>query len=189
VPTSPSLSIWSGGEVEIIIRNEVDDMALMHGICYVSSGERVSKFKDRILPRRSASVKVKTSHLLAGSIKCCLVYELIDQRNERMPIVGFNQVFIAVKVSARPRFNKYKASAAMFMAERGQFIGSKDEMRRLKKDILRDRLVNNTYSFNCDIKGQTLRLEAVFHPGKKSILEAILKEIAGRVDTEPVPFK
>jgi hypothetical protein len=187
VATRPNSSIWYS-EVDFIIKNQVDDMVLMHGICHVSKGEKDGDFSAMIPPRKSAFVKVKASHMIAGCIKCCLVYELIDQRNENKPIIEFHQVFITVRVFVRPLVNKYKASAIMFMARKGQFTGSKDDMKRLKKGILREHLVNNTYSFLCDIKGQTLRLKASFHPGRQASIEVTLEETTGRVENGPVPF-
>jgi hypothetical protein len=183
VATSPST--WHG-DVGFIIRNQVDDMVLMRGICHVSKGEKEGDFSTMILPKRSASIKVKPSLLSFGNIECCLVYELIDQRNEHKPIMEFHQVFIAVRVFAIPLFNKYKASVVMFMVREGQFTGSKADMKRLK-GILREHLVNNTYSFICDIKGQTLKLKASLHPDKR-IIEITLEETTGRVENGPIPF-
>jgi DNA helicase IV len=160
----------------------------MPSICHVSKGERVDDFNNMILPKRSASIKVQTMASLARSIKCCLVYELIDQRNESKPIIDFHQVFIAVRVFVRPLIKKYKASAVMFMARSGQFTGKKEEMKQLKKSILREHLVNNTYSFLCDIKGQTLRLTSSFSPGRQAYIEVTLEETVGRVDNGPVPY-
>jgi hypothetical protein len=181
-----SPSVWYG-EANFIIRNQVDDMVLMRGICHISKGEKHGDFGTMILPRRSALVKVKASNMIAGRIECCLVYELIDQKNERISIMGLHQVFIAVRVSVRPFIN-YKASAVMFMARKGQFTGSKEEMKRLKKGILREHLINNTYSFLCAIRDQTLRLKAVFHPGRQANIEVTLEETAGRVDNGPIPY-
>jgi hypothetical protein len=126
--------------------------------------------------------------MIAGSIECCLVYELVDQRNESKPIMEFHQVFIAVRVFAIPLIKKYKASAVMFMVKKGQFTGSKDDMKRLKKGILREHLVNNIYSFKCTIRDQTLRLKALFRPGKRAGIEVTLEETIGRVDNVPVPY-
>jgi DNA helicase IV len=95
----------------------------MPSICHLSKGERVDDFNHMILPKRSASIKVQTMASLARSIKCCLVYELIDQRNESKPIIEYHQVFVAVRVFVRPLIKKYKASAVMFMARSGQFTG------------------------------------------------------------------
>jgi hypothetical protein len=94
-------------------------MVLMHGICHISKGEKDGDFSTIILPRRSTFVKIRALHMIAGRIKCCLVYELVDQRNEHKPIMGFYQVFIVVRVSVKPLINKYKASTVMFMARRG----------------------------------------------------------------------
>jgi hypothetical protein len=138
-------------------------------------------------PMHEAFVKVKASRMLAGRMKCCLVYELVDQRNENKPIMGYHQVFIAVRVSVRPFIN-YKASAVMFMARKGQFTGSKDDIKRLKRKILREHLVNNEYSFKCVIRDQTLRLKASFHPGRQASIKVTLEEIVGRVANGPVPF-
>jgi hypothetical protein len=182
-----SSSIWYG-EVDFIIRNKVNDMVLIHGICHASKGKKNGDFNTMILPKGSVFVKVKASHILAGRIKCCLVYELVDQKNENEPIMGHHQVFIAVRVIIIPLIKKYKASAVMFMARKDQFTGSKDDMKRLKKSILREHLVNNTYSFLCDIKGQTLRLKASFHPGRHASIEVTLEEIAGRIENGPVPY-
>jgi hypothetical protein len=71
------------------------------------------------------------------------------------------------------------------MARKGQFTGSEDSMRRLK-NILREHLVNNTYSFTCDIRGKTLRLKAVFHPGIN--IEVTPEETVERVDNGPVSY-
>jgi hypothetical protein len=187
VRIKPNTSIWYS-EVDFIIRNQIDDMVLMHGICHVSKGEKHDDFSTMILPRRSASVKVKASHMIAGRIKCCLVYELIDQRNENKPVMGFHQVFIAVRVSVRPLIKKYKASAVMFMAGKGQFTGSKEDMKRLKRDILRENLVNNTYSFKCAIRDRTLRLKAMFRPGRQASIDVTLEETDGHTDNGPVSF-
>jgi hypothetical protein len=184
--TRPGPSIWYS-EVDFIIRNQVDDMVLVHGICHVSKGEKNGNFSTMILPKKSASVKVRASHIIAGRIKCCLVYELVDQKNESKPIMGFHQVFIAVRVSVKPLINSYKASAVMFMARKDQFTDSKDNMKRLK-GILQKHLVNNTYSFICDIKGQTLRLKAVFRQGRQASIEVTLEETTGHVDNGPIPY-
>jgi hypothetical protein len=140
-----------------------------------------------ILPKRGTYVKVKPSLSSLGSIECCVVYELVDQRNEHKPIMGFHQVFIAVKVFAMPLVKRYKASAVIFMARNGQFTGSKEYMKRLK-DILRDHLVNNEYSFRCTIRDQTLELKAVFHPGRHAIIDVTLKETDRRTNKGPIPF-
>jgi hypothetical protein len=163
-------------------------MALMHGICHISKGEKYGDFSTMILPKRNASVRVKASHMIAGRIKCCLVYELVDQRNESKPILGFHQVFIAVRVIIIPFTNNYKASTVIFMARSGQFASSEEDMKRLKEGILREHLVNNIYSFLCDIKGQTLRLRAVFHPSKQTSIEVTLEETTGRVNNGPIPY-
>jgi hypothetical protein len=184
--TSPS--VWYSG-VNFIIRNQVDDMVLMRGICHVTKGEKDGDFRTMILPMSEASVKVKASNMLAGRIKCCLVYELVDQRSEGKPIMGYYQVFIAVRVSAKPLFNSYKASAVMFMARKDHFIGKKEEMNRLKKGILQEHLVNNTYSFICVVRDQTLRLKAVFRPGRQASIEVTLEEIVGRINNGPVSFE
>jgi hypothetical protein len=49
----------------------------------------------------------------------------------------YHQVFIVVRVFARPLIGNYKASAVMFIAREDQFAGSEDDMKRLKKGILR----------------------------------------------------
>jgi hypothetical protein len=159
----------------------------MHGVCHVSKGEKNGNFNTMVLPKRSAYIKVKPSLSSFGSIECCLVYELIDQRNEHKPLMEHHHVLIAVRIFAVPLFNKYKTSTVMFMARKGQFTGSKDDMKRLK-GILREHLVNNTYSFICDIKGQTLRLRASLRPGRRASIEVALEETVGRVENGPVPF-
>jgi hypothetical protein len=162
-------------------------MVLMHGICHVSKGEKDGDFSAMILPRRSGSVKVKPSLSSFGSIECWLVYELVDQRNEHKPIMGFHQVFIAVKAFVKPLIKKYKASAAMFMVREGQFTDNKDNMKRLK-GILREHMINNEYSFRCTIKDQTLELKTVFHPGRHAIIEITLEETDRRTNNGPIPF-
>jgi hypothetical protein len=163
-------------------------MVLMNGICHVSKGEKDGNFSTMILPKRSVFVRVKTSLLLAGCIECCLVYELIDQKNESKPIMEYHQVFIAVSVSAKPLINNYKASSVMFMARKNQFIGSKDDMKQLKRGILQEHLVNNTYSFICTVRGQTLRLKAVFHPGRHANIEVTLEETDKHIYRKPSLF-
>jgi hypothetical protein len=174
--------------VDFIIRNQVDDIVLMRGIYHVSKGEKDGDFSTMIMPRRSASVKVRASHMIAGRIKCCLVYELVDQRNESKPIMEYHQVFVAVRVSTKPFIKKYKASAVIFMVRKGQFTGSKDNMKRLKEGILREHLVNNTYSFICNIKGQALKLKALLQPGRQTSIEVTLEETVGRIDNGPVSY-
>jgi hypothetical protein len=181
-------SIWSGGEVDFIIRNQVDDMVLKRGIYCVAKGEDDSNFSTMILPKRSAFVKVKPSLSSFGRIECCLVYELVDQRSEKKPVMEFHQVFIAVSVFAVPLIKKCKASAVMFMARKDQFIGSKQDMKRLKKGVLREHLVNKTYAFLCNIKGQALRLKVSLHPGRQTSIEVTLEETDGRVDNGPIPY-
>jgi hypothetical protein len=175
------------GEVDFIIRNQIDDMVLIRGRCHISKGEKDSDFNNIILPKRSVSVRVRASYMIAGRIECCLVYELVDQKNESKSIMEYHQVFIAVRVLVIP-FKKYKASAVMFMARKYQFTGSKYDMKRLKKGILRDNLVNNEYSFMCDIKGQTLRLKALFHPGWKTSINVTLEETVGRISNGPILY-
>jgi hypothetical protein len=184
---TPSPSIWYS-EIDFNIRNQVDDMVLMRGICHVSKGEKYGSFSTMILPKRSTSVKVRASHMVAGRVKCCLVYELIDQRNEHKSIMDYHQVFIAVKVSVKPLINSYKASAVMFMTKSGQFTGSEEDMKRLKEGILQEHLVKNTYSFICDVKGQTLKLKAVFRPGRQAKIEVTLEETTGRIENGPVLY-
>jgi hypothetical protein len=161
---------------------------MLRSLPHVSKRQKDSEHSTMILPKKSEYVKVKRSLLLAGRIECCLVYELIDQRNEHKPIMDFHQVFIAVRVSAMPLIKKYSTSAVMFMARKDQFTGRKEEMKRLKEFILREHMSNNEYSFVCDIRGQTLRLKTVFHPGKQAKIEVTLEETDGRVDNGPVLY-
>jgi hypothetical protein len=177
------------GEVEFTIRNQVNDIVLISSICHISKGEKDGKFSAMILPKRSACVKVKASLSSAGCIECCLVYELIDQKNESEPVMEDYQVFIAVRVFGRPLVNKYRASAVMFMARKGQFTGKEGDIKQLHEDILRKHLVNNTYSFECAIKALMLSLEATFYSGRQAIIEVILKETTGHTDKRPVLFK
>jgi hypothetical protein len=124
--------------------------------------------------------------MIAGRIKCCLVYELVDQRSESKPLIEFYQVFIAVRVLIIPFTSNYKASAVVFMARKDQFTGSEKDMKRLKKGILREHLVNNTYSFKCAIRDRTLRLKASFSPGRQANIEVILEETDKHTDKRPV---
>jgi hypothetical protein len=186
VAVSPRPSVWSGGEADFIIRNQVDDMVLMRGIYYVAKND--GNLSTIILPKRSAFAKVRPSLSSFGGVECYLVYELVDQRNENKPVMEFHQVFIAVSMFAMPLIKKCKASAVIFMARKDQFTGSKEDMKRLKKGILQEHLVNNTYSFICDIKGQTLKLKASFSPNRQASIEVTLEEIAGRIENGPVPF-
>jgi hypothetical protein len=186
VLTSPS--IWYG-EVDFIIRNQVNNIALIRGTCHVSKGEKYGDFNTMITPMNEASVKVKISLSSFESIECCLVYELVNQRNESNPIMEDHQVFIAVRVSAKSLISKYKASAVMFMTRMGQFAGSEGDIRRLREGILQEHLVNETYSFRYAVNGRVLRLDAVFHPGRKSILEVTLDETIGHIYDNPVLFE
>jgi hypothetical protein len=163
-------------------------MVLMRGICHVLKGKKDGDFNTMILPKRSTSIKVRATHVIAGRINCCLVYELVDQKNESKPLIEFHQVFIAVRVSVKPLINSYKASAVMFMVKKDQFTGSEDDMRRLRRGLLREHLVNNTYSFKCDIRDRTLRLKAAFHTGRQASIEVTLEETTGRIKNGPVPF-
>jgi hypothetical protein len=185
MPTDPLILY---GEVNFIIRNQVDDIVLMHGICHVSKGEKDGDFSIKILPKSEASVKVKVVHMIAGRVECCLVYELINQRNESEPVMESHQVFIAVRVFAKPFTNSYEASAAMFMAKMDRFTSKKDSMKWLKERILQKHPVNNTYSFECAIKDRMLRLEATFHPGKRAIIEATLEETIKYTNRTPILF-
>jgi hypothetical protein len=171
--------------VDFIIRNQVDNIVLKHGIYHVSKGGKDGKSSTEILLMSETSVKVKASLLSAASIKCCLVYELIDQRNENESVMENHQLFIAISMFARPHVSGCKVSAIMFVAENGRFTGKEGDIKRLKEGILREHLVDNTCSFECAIKTQTLRLDAVFHPSKANI-EVTLKEIIRHTDKKPV---
>jgi hypothetical protein len=177
------------GEVHFIIRNQVDDIVLMPSICHMPRGEKDGDFSTKILPMSEASVKVKAEQMIAGRIECCLVYELIDRRNENEPVMEDHQVFIAVRVFARPFINNYKASAVMFHAKRGRFTGKEDDIKRLKRNILQEHLINNTYSFECAIKDQTLKLEAEFQPGKQASIVVTLKKVTKYTDEKPFLFE
>jgi hypothetical protein len=163
-------------------------MVLIPNNCHVSKGEKDSDFSTMILPMSETSVKIKASLSSFGSIECCLAYELVDQRNESKLLIDFHQVFIAFRVLIMP-FKKYKVSAIMFMARKGQFTGSKDDMKRLKEGILRKHLINNEYSFRYTIRDQTLRLKAVFHPGRQASIEVTLEETDKHTDKGPILFK
>jgi hypothetical protein len=162
---------------------------LTRSICHVSRGKKDGKFSTKILPMCEASVKVKTSLLSAGTIECCLVYELVDQRNEIEPAMEDHHVYIAVRVFARPFINSYTASAVIFRTGWLSFSGSKYGMKRLHKEILRKHLVNNIYSFTCVIRGQPLKLEAVFHPSKQASIEVTLKKTTEYTRNKPILFK
>jgi hypothetical protein len=184
---SPSTSILYG-EVDFIIKNQVDDIVLVRGIFYISKGKRDGKFSTKILPMSEAFLKAKASLSSTGTIRCCLVYELVNQRDEIAPIMKNYRVFIAVIVFARSITNSYMASVVMFMAEQDKFTGRKDDIERLRK-ISREHLVNNTYSFECAIGARMLRLEIVFHPGKQSSIEVTLKKTINYTDKRPVLFE
>jgi hypothetical protein len=172
-------------KIDFIIGNQFNDIALMRGICYVTKGEKIGDFSTMIPPKRSAYVKFKALLLSYGDVECCVVYELVNQRNESKPIMEDYQVFIAVMASATLFVKKCKVLAAIFMARNGQFAGSKDDMKRLKESISQEHLINNTYI--CSIKDQTLRLKAVFHPRQASI-KIILEETIEHVENGPVLY-
>jgi hypothetical protein len=162
---------------------------LVPSIYHIPKREKDGGFNTKILPMSEASVRVKAFHLLTGRIECCLVYELVDQKNESESVVEGHQVFIAVRVFVRPLANSYTASIAMFSVKRGRFTGKEGDIKRLKEDILQKHLVHNTYSFECAIKDLMLRLKAVFHPGKQSIIKVTLKETTKYTDERPVLFE
>jgi hypothetical protein len=187
MPTMSSPSILYG-EVHFIIRNQVNDIVLIPNICHIPKGKKNGDSSTRILPMSEASVKVKVAHMLVGRIECYLVYELINQRNESEPVMEDHQVFIAIRVFTRPFINNYKASAVIFSAKRGKFTG-KEDIKRLKENILQKHLVNNTYSFECTIKDQTLELEAVFQPGEQASITVTLKKATKYTDKRPALFE
>jgi hypothetical protein len=182
-------------EINFIVRNQAKSLVLMRGICHVSKRRKEGNFITDIPFENEASVKVKAEHIIAGSIDCCLVYEIVRRGDESEPLMEWNyQVFIAVRVFARPIMNKYKASVVIFRAKRGRFTGSEDDIKQLKEVTLRKRLVNNTYLFECGFKdwyyySWNLRLEVVFQPGKQAIIEVTLKWATRDIGRTPVVFK
>jgi hypothetical protein len=161
----------------------------MPSICHVSRGKKDGNFSTKILPMSEASVKAKALFLLAKCIECCLVYELVDQRNESKPIMKYHQVFIAVRVFAIPLTKKYTVSAVMFMTGKGQFTGSEDDMKRLQKNILQKHLIDNTFSSEYAIKDRMLSLEVVFHSGKQASIKVTLKKATEYTNKTPIPFE
>jgi hypothetical protein len=188
MPTMSSPSTLYG-EVHFIIRNQVNDIVLMYSICHVQKGEKDDDFSTKILPMSEVFVKVKAANTVAGRLECCLVYELVDQRDESKPLMEDHQVFIAVRLFAKSLTNSYTASAAMFSVKRGRSTGKEDDIKRLKEDILQKHMINNLYSFECTIKDQTLRLEAVFQPGKQTSIVVTIKETIKYTDERPILFE
>jgi hypothetical protein len=144
---------------------------------------------DTTIPSTSdASVKVKASLLSAGSIECCLVYELVNQRNEHEPIMRQYQVFIAIRVSKTFR-KKHSASAIMFMAKKGRFTGNENDINQLCRKILQKPFISDNYTFECTIKRQTMRLKAVFRSDEQVSIEVTLEKTGKRVNHGPVLFE
>jgi hypothetical protein len=187
LPSDANSAARNDSQVVFSITNQLDDMALIRGICYVARGYKDGDFSTTIYPRRSASVKIQATTSLGGSIDCYLVYELIDQRNGNKPVTGSHQVFIAIRVFARPSIGKYKASAVIFTAKDGIFTGKEKDITRLKDDVLRKHLVKDTYTFECSIRVKTLRLKVAFQPNLQSTIKVIL-ETGGRVINPPAIF-
>jgi hypothetical protein len=161
---------------------------MKNGICRASKGSVDGRFNTTILPNSEASVKVKPSMFSTKGIDFCLVYELVDQRNESEPLMEDDQVFIAVNVVDKSHNSKREVSAAIFKTRKGQFIGKKGDMKRLKEVILRKNSDNNAYAFICSINDQILRLEALFHPGKQASIKITREEPVEDVVT-PVLFE
>jgi hypothetical protein len=180
-----SPSFWLS-EVNFIIRNQVHNIVLIRGICYILKGKKDGELSATILPKNKAAMRVKGLLLSGGIIESCLVYELIDQRNESEPLMEDHQVFIAVRVFVIPLINKCGVSAAIFMARKDQFSGSKDDMKQLQKSILQNHMINNT-SFECVIKTQTLKLDVAFHSGKASVV-ITLKETDIITNKSPILY-
>jgi hypothetical protein len=122
-------------------------------------------------------MKVKASKKGMGRIRCYLIYELVRDGHERMPIMRNYRTFLAVEVFSTTITNTCTASATLFMVKSSRFTGEIDDVEWLHTDILKHHRVENGTSFKYNLAGQVLRLDVDFQPDRQARIKIVLREI------------
>jgi hypothetical protein len=80
---------------------------------------------------------IKSSRLLFGSIKGCLLYEIVKHNDHKTPLIWGSRIFLAVGLSVSPhQVNKRKVAAKLISVKSNKFTGTTKEARDLYKNVL-----------------------------------------------------
>jgi hypothetical protein len=131
-------------------------------------------------------MKVKASGMGLGKIRCYLVYELVRDGHERMPMMRNYRTFLAIEVFSTTITKSCIASTAIFMVKSRRFIGERDDVEWLHNDILKHHRVKNGSTFKCNLAGQVLKLDVDLQPAKQAKIKVVLKETDEPYEYGPV---
>jgi hypothetical protein len=149
---------------------------LQRGTCNILKGKEDGHFSAAIRPGRSLTMTVKASKWGMGKVRCYLIYELVRDKHERMPLMRNYRTFLAIEVYNMTITNTRTASATVFMVKSRRFTGEMDDVEWLHNDVLKHHCVKNNTSFKYNLAGRVLKLDVDFQPDKQAKIKVVLSE-------------
>jgi hypothetical protein len=170
----PTSTAWK--EVEILIENQIKDIALQRGACNTLEGKEDDRFSATVRSGKPLLMKIIASNNGIGAFRCCLIYELVKDGQERMAIMRNYRAFFALEVSSTTTTNACTALAAIFMIKDRRFTGGIDDVDWLHNDVLRYYRVKNDSSLKWNLADRILELDAYAQPDRQAKIKVVLKE-------------
>jgi hypothetical protein len=126
----------SSRSIQFDMLNECDDVILSSGIYHVFNGHLNSQFKSSIYPKNEVPIKLEASNIDTQVVGGCLVYKLINTREEHITSKQGYHVYLALEAFNTPSIEQNGVVAVLFMMKDGSFSGERNQIKWLHRDIL-----------------------------------------------------
>jgi hypothetical protein len=177
---------WKGQKVEFYIDNQSNNIILTRGTYTLLKGKDMFNFRQVISPGTQERIVVKGLGILRKQLHCYLVYELVLQGRERMPMIKNQRAFIAAEVYSETSSKKLTVSVVVFMVKSSQFTGDSGDVGRLHKDLLQYRIIQDEEIFRFNINDQMLEMAVNLRDTNPTCIEVLLRSIRKYIRHDPV---
>jgi hypothetical protein len=118
---------------------------------------------NSIAPGDLDQVFIKSTILLLGCTKACLLYEVVKHGDRQKPLIFGSRIFLAIAVSISPyQVNKRKAAVKLISIKSRDYIKTKKEIRGLYKNVLRYFMYDDDQESQWNLEKLGLHLEVYF---------------------------
>jgi hypothetical protein len=144
-----------------------------------------------VTPGKQDKVVIKSRKPLLGRTKCCLIYEIVNYKDQDIPLIWGSRVFLAIDVSINPlKVNNRKVTAKLILVKSGKFEGNKkQDIRILHKKVLRHFMHTHGQDSQWNLEKLGLNVEVNFNRKARAKLHVRLSRLDVIPDNMPIFYR
>jgi hypothetical protein len=115
------------------------------------------------LERERDWVTIRSSKVLFGRIKGCLLYEIVKHEDHQTPLIWGSRIFLVIDVSISPhQIDERKVAVKLISVKSNEFKVTKKDVKDLYKNVLRHFMHDSDQDSQWNLEKLGLNLEVYF---------------------------